>query len=378
MRAELTPLPRINGDVTPQIGTWSRLNAVRLMTVVLIAIGYASTMARGPGHAEIFSHLGYEPSWIGVQVLFFISGILALRSVENGRHGARYLRSRLWGTAPVLIASTLVFVIIAYPLCSPTMQWNIATLKSLTEYSVLTMSGIDPGRPLPGLLDGAPYANLVQGSLWTLRWGLVFHLAVALASHVRALRRFAFTPALLLCAALSTTLAYIGLTYYAVQHQWTEMITIITPLRLSYAFLLGMTLWAYRHKLPREAGRKVLILLLLLNAALITYSFGPWSPVIEVALCSAWGYGAWMMISGRTPALAWLSAWPPLAAGLYIINWPVAQFVRLAQPDISAGALIAISVPLSTAISALLYWTFYARGSTVWLRRKVAVKAPSA
>lgn len=338
--------------LTPQNGVWPRLNAVRVLIVIMVAIGYASTMPLGPGHAEMFSHLGYEPSWIGVQLLFFISGMLALRSLNAGRTGWAYLRKRIWGTAPILIASTLAAVIVVYPLCAPDMVWDIATLKALTEYSVLTISGIDPGRPLPGLMDGAPYACLIQGSLWTLRWGLVFHLGLAVLSGVPWLMRVIQNPRWLLTLTSIATLIYISLTYYAVRHDWTDMVTIITPLRLAYAFMMGMSVWAYRDRLPNAARHKALIGLTLLNIALVSATFGPWSPVIEVSLCMAWGYGIWIVLNARSHRLSGLSHWPNLAALIYVLNWPVAQLIVMAAPDISPARLVLIAVPITLIICA--------------------------
>ena len=53
-------------------GFLSRLNAVRLIVVTLIAIGYASTMSIGPGSVEWLNTFGYDPSLYGLQVLFFL------------------------------------------------------------------------------------------------------------------------------------------------------------------------------------------------------------------------------------------------------------------------------------------------------------------
>ena len=69
------------------------LNAIRILIVLMIGFGYASTMPIGPGSAEWGRHLSYDPSWFGLQILFFLSGLMAWRSLSEGRTGWTYLRS---------------------------------------------------------------------------------------------------------------------------------------------------------------------------------------------------------------------------------------------------------------------------------------------
>ena len=78
----------------------SKLNFIRIIIVMMIAFGYASTMPLGPlletGEArpEMFQMLGYDPSWVGISLLFFFSGILALRSLWSHGSSIRYLESK--------------------------------------------------------------------------------------------------------------------------------------------------------------------------------------------------------------------------------------------------------------------------------------------
>lgn len=41
----------------------TQLNAVRLIIVLAISLGYASTMSMGQGNHEWGHHWGYDPSW---------------------------------------------------------------------------------------------------------------------------------------------------------------------------------------------------------------------------------------------------------------------------------------------------------------------------
>jgi len=51
---------------------------------------------------EVLRHLGYDPSWFGLQILFCLSGYLAVRSLTRHGSSLRYLTSRVLRTGPFL------------------------------------------------------------------------------------------------------------------------------------------------------------------------------------------------------------------------------------------------------------------------------------
>ena len=93
-----------------------RMNAVRALVVLVIAFGYASTMPLGPGNREYLAFLGVDPSWVGIQVLFFLSGYLALKSVRRHGSAIKYLTSRIARNIPLLALFTLIAVLVIYPM----------------------------------------------------------------------------------------------------------------------------------------------------------------------------------------------------------------------------------------------------------------------
>jgi len=324
----------------------TRLSAVRLITIVFIAAGYASTMPDGPASDEWLSHLGYQPSWIGIQILFLFSGALALRSLQAGRYGWAYLKSRILHIAPYLLGVTFLTVAVIYPLFADVKTMSITELAG---YFLTTVTCINPGQVMPGLLDNAPYACLIQGSIWTLKWGLLFHIIIALLGRVKPL----FTPVFLLFCAVISTMLYGVTTYLAVKNEWEHLTPLITAMRLGYVFVIGMALWAYRNHLPKRSTSNLVILLLLLGLAFSKFAFGPWSPIIEISLCAFWGYFAWCLATSKHKALAWMSNWPRLAALLYLINWPIAQILLMSFPQFEAQTLPVISVPLTIVMAVL-------------------------
>jgi len=324
-----------------------RLNAVRILTVGFIAFGYASTMPTGPAEIEFLSHVGYEPSWIGIQVLFFLSGYLALKSVRQGRSAYQYLRSRFLRTLPLLACVTLICAGIIYPVLGVSSEDPAALTLRLGRYVLETVSCLNPGQPLPGLLDTAKYTSLIQGAIWTFKWGLAAHIAVALGIKLRLFsqNRLVFVYAVLVSTAyFITKFAQAKLGY-----SWLDSPTLAC--RLAFPFSLGMCLFAYEHRLPTRLKTRVWILIALISTAWVWHGFFYWTPAIEFLLTAFWCLSAFWLAASRTPALRFMENWPNITLAFYLVNWPTSQLLLLAMPHIAPWTLIGLSLPLSVIIS---------------------------
>ncbi|MGJ8564928.1 MAG: hypothetical protein ACSHXY_15415 [Alphaproteobacteria bacterium] len=329
-----------------------RLNAVRVIIVLVIAFGYASTMPIGPGNPELFAHLGYDPSWIGIQALFFFSGFLALRSIR--RHGSAidYLRSRFIRNMPLLALFTLVTVLIIYPALNTATEPLVVTVKKLGLYFIYTVSCLDPGRTLPGLLDEANYICLIQGAVWTFKWGLVAHLAAAAGTQLHLFDN----NRIVLTLAVLVTLLFACVFYLSAKIDMPLLETPALALRLAYPFLIGMAVFAYQDKLPTSPLVRTSLLTFFAGMAFIWHSgVFMWTPIIEISLTAFWVYSAFLLAMSKTPALRILENWPNLALGLYLVNWPTSQLLMLAFPEITPWGLIALSLPISLCIALAAY-----------------------
>lgn len=332
----------------------SRVNAVRLFIVLILSLGYASTMPLGPGYKEVFNVYGYDPSWIGIQLLFFISGILALRSISQGRMGLAYLSSRFWRNIPTLAALTVVTLFVLFPLFGTPPDEGLALWGRLGKYVALTVFCIDPGIPLEGLLDDARYMCLVQGGIWTLRYGVILHILTAITGRIGIL---SIKP-LILFGTVITTLAYFGLTYVAVKNDLTAYAAPLAGLRLSYAFLAGMAVWAYREKLSGLKQGFWIIPATIFALTTLKYFHGPWSPLIEVGLTYFWASLTWFMLSNPNRIWTFMKAWPNLVLPIMLINWPMSQVILLLNPEIGLWEIIITSLLGTIALSLLFNFGF--------------------
>lgn len=334
------------GNADPAVVT--RLNAVRLLAVLCVGVGYGSTMAIGPGTAEWLAHLGYDPSWFGLNVLFLLSGFMAWRSVSEGRTGLTYLRSRARRTLPALALYTLAVASVLYPLlCNPE-RLDADGIGMLLLYVTKTVTLVSPGGVMPGALDEQPYMCLLQGTVWTLRWGAVLHLGTLVLHRVTAGR----TKHLLIAAAGSVAAYWVAASLFAGGQ--IDALEPVTPaLRFSYPWLLGASVFALRHRLPRTGAGWGIVALLLMGLAGLHHEFAGWSPLIDVLATSSWASVALALLHTRA---RWLRGWPPLALPVYLGLWPVAQTLLYLVPTLSVTGLILLTLAVSVGLAATVYW----------------------
>ena len=319
-----------------------RLAAVRTLAVLAMAMGYASTMARGPGTAEWGRIFGYEPSMFAVQTLFFLSGWLALRSLHRHGSGLRMLASRARRNLPALAVATAIVALLVYPLISPTQPMGIADRM---QYIAMTVSCADPGRLLPGALDEAHYACLLQGAVWTFRWGAIAFLGTALIWPTGLLR----SRLALVFATSAAVAAYAVLNYLSQKAGTWELLTNAeTGLRFAYPFAAGMLAFAWGDRLRALPMAGALVGLATVNFWLL-----PWTPLIEIGTALAFGLGALTLARSRHPALSSLDGWPALALPVFVVNWPVAQVWLYALPEIGSAGLVALTLTTSLLLAGL-------------------------
>lgn len=348
------------GDNRPNISELAlpKLNAIRVIIVMMIAIGYASTMPFGQNKAdgslnqEIFFHLGYDPSWIGISLLFFLSGFLGMRSLDRHGSSLKYLESRLLRTGPLLIFVTLIIILILYPIFGEPSTSPGETLKIIFLYFLGTVSCIKPGEQLPGILDHAQYECMIQGAIWTLKWGVIAHIAMAAGNALNLFENRLFV----LFISLMTTIfymviVYLNITFDSVPHD------IILAARMAWPFLVGVSIYKYWDKLPKSA-----VVNLAISAgfiALATFQFYvegvPWTKAIIVSLTMGWAWLCVTLLKLDKEQLTILNNWAPLALALYLVNWPAAQIILLITGELP----LTVFIPLILMVSVILAWVFH-------------------
>lgn len=325
------------------------LNAIRVLVVLMIGVGYASTMPIGPGSAEWGRHLGYDPSWFGLQILFFLSGLMAWRSLSEGRTGWTYLRSRAKRTLPILALYTLAVASILYPLLCQPGSLDADGIRWLVLYVVKTVSLVSPGGVMPGALDDAAYMCLLQGTVWTLRWGALFHFGT-LILHAIKIRHASLLIGLFAIAVLGKIGIVSGQTWFGLP----AFEPIMPAVQFAYPWMAGIVVWALKPRLANRPWIYWAFGTAFFAAALLHYQLTPWTPLIEVLGTFAWCSVTLAVLHMRVPLFR---RCPALALPIYLGLWPTIQTVLYVAPSLPRTALIFISLSLATILAYGVWFT---------------------
>ncbi|MGB6231133.1 MAG: hypothetical protein WBF53_13515 [Litorimonas sp.] len=319
------------------------LNAVRLIVVLFIGMGYASTMAKGPGTPEWLALFGFDPSYLGLQILFFLSGYLAWRSLAHHGSPVRMLRSRARRNLPWVALYTLLVTAVLYPLLCNHDAPMVKGTADLALYFIRTATLIDPGTPMPGALDDALYACLLQGAIWSLRIGALAFIGLALIWAV-GLRSRHWTA--ILCGTSLT--AFVATSVLVDRMEMAQFVTAKSMLSFAWPFLLGAALFSYRESLPRSGWAWGLIAAILIGLATLHWSQLPWSYAVSVLVTGGLCALATALLFAR-PAI--LCHWPNLALPVFLGVWPTTQSVLHLWSGLSTPALVFLSLAVTFGLA---------------------------
>ena len=309
---------------------------VQLVVVLMVTLGHLSTLPLGPSYPEIFHLFGYDPSWIGINVLFIMSGYMTLRSLRRSKSSIEVLKSRGLRIFPYLAVYTLLVIFLVYPLVGKPMDSLSETVRVLSLYALGIISCLNSGEPLPGLLDDAIYDCIIQGTIWTFRWGLLAYICSAILYPTRALNGRAKPLALSLAAIISYAVLHSAVVY----NLGSIPDKILPPARLVSMFFVGMGFYAYRKSLITYRNAAVIFVTLLIQFYRL-----PWSPFIEICISAFWAILAFRLMRGIK------TVWPQNLNGLpiavFIFHWPIGQLLLLQLPNISSLHLMGLGLTVT-------------------------------
>jgi peptidoglycan/LPS O-acetylase OafA/YrhL len=358
--AAAPPSHRAVGDATPRrLSSLDGLRGVAAVVVVLhhvLLVVPLLAFAGAPGHEQTsFRWLSHSPLhllWAGeeaVVVFFVLSGCVLTLAVLRASptpwrayYPSRLVRLYLPVVASVGFALTLALTV---PRSAPDQRSRWMNMHD-DEVSVLSVIRTAT------LLGNADTLNSV---LWTLRWEVVFSLALPL--YVWIARRVVRSG--LVLAALTIAASVVG------------SLSNSTPLTYLPIFMLGVVLAVHlgrvqsvvdrlRHRWPWALPALGALSLLLVT----TRWWWPWQGptgdpvlstrptvlaactlVVALALVTRW---SWL----ESPAVAWLGR---VSFSLYLVHEPVVVSVAYLLPTESAWLVGPIAVPLSVAAAALFF-----------------------
>lgn len=289
---------------------------------------------------------GYSASRCAVFLFFAISGYLLTSSLLRHPGVMRYAWHRALRIYPAYLACLLLCV---WVLGAWFTTWPLGDYFRSSETWEHLRHNLIPTSfiwPLPGVFEGNPYPDVVNGSLWSLglevRW--YFWLGVlAMLGVVR--RRLVFT-------------VVVGAWLLHAMWQWLDGVADPLGYRaLAQAFLLGALAaqWA-QHLRPSHLWMLVALALLWLSwmAGWMDLAM----PLVAV-LSTLW-------LAYRVPAMPWLGE-RDYSYGIFLYGFPVQQALMASWPGLSPLALCAASTVLVLPF-ALASWHWLEQPTLRWKR----------
>jgi len=197
---------------------------------------------------------------------------------------------------------------------------------------------------LPGLFQDNPYPG-INGSLWTLYYEVLLYALVLVLGILGLLKRL---------RRISVFFVVYFLFYFT--FKFLLQAEFISPgfqtrtwVQWSFAFVIGMLLYAYRFNIRldyRIVGTCWLVTLFL-------YA----SPVFVEAFVAAWSYSVFWVAFNTQWFARQFNRWGDYSYGLYIYAFPTQEILAHVWKGISPVTMILVALPLAL-IPAVLSWHF--------------------
>lgn len=271
---------------------------------------------------------------VAVSMFFVLSGFLICRSAAGSASIVRFLWHRFLRIMPgywvCLVVCACVFApfyawvehgmffrVFAAPQKSPlAYMLGNAGLFHLSGRSFLQIVGIHP-LSIAGLLQGNPFPNVINGSLWTLSFEVCCYIATAVLALLGILRR-GKRLVLLLFVALWALHAFGDLNPAAFAH-WAPVAELDPLVRLVLFFCAGCLCFLYRERI-RCSALLATVGVAVLVASLPLGFFGVVAPILLPY--------AFLCLAFKLP-FARFDAKGDFSYGTYIYAFPVQQALAL-------------------------------------------------
>jgi len=291
----------------------NRIDQIRLAAALLVVFGHSWHIALGPDArppGQDLTIAGLHE--YAVFIFFFLSGLLISQSAErNQTRPWRYAWARFRRIFPALWI---------YALFMPLMLifagvWQVSEWKAPVEYAVRAATLLSVQFDVPGAFDTLPFANAVNGSLWSLRHELVVYAVLGLGMisgvYVRPWRFWTMIAAVMVYIGVGFHYADLnqgGITFILSEGRWVMV-----------CFLMGLLAHRFARHVPLTWP---LALIIGLAAGIMRYSDA--GDIGLAALIIATCYGVLLIAFTNSPK-GGLSG--DISYGVYIYAWPVQQMV---------------------------------------------------
>jgi peptidoglycan/LPS O-acetylase OafA/YrhL len=271
----------------------NNFDIVRLALAILVVLVHCCDLSGSAAFSTLARGLSAH---LPVEGFFAISGFLIFASYERCASIWEYSANRAWRILPGYWLATAFCLLIAF--VSGHFRVGRFLLANLTFANFLQPN-------VPGVFDGNPDGNAMNGALWTIKIELMFYVAVpAIVWCCRKLNRNLVLWTLFL-ASVAFRVAFAS--HYTLSLQ--------LPGQLSF-FMVG-ALIHYHLAFFKKHG------VWLMLGAVLLFGLHTWTGwfVLRPVAVSALTLGACLLL----PHIEGPTRWGDFSYGTYVLHWPILQ-----------------------------------------------------
>jgi peptidoglycan/LPS O-acetylase OafA/YrhL len=308
-------------------------NLVRLMAAISVIVSHAYVMRVGPGGPEPLAPL--TPFTLGqhaVNAFFFLSGLTLSLSLARNPSLLHFTTARFLRVIPGLFVCGAFFAFVLGPVMT---NWKLTDYFGDAHtwlYPLTVMVKFARAEPPHGVFTTAPFSEIPNDPLWTLKYELAAYAGLALLQLCGLLRSWMALIAMLLIA---------GSVYILTGSVAGNMTGSAWPFhmgRYGFCFLLGALAYRFRDFIPLMPW--LLMASLAVAVAATGTRFAGLAYIVFVShaviVVGSFSFGPLTRVTRDTD----------ISYGTYIYGWPIQQSIVVLFPAMSAEAMIAVALTI--------------------------------
>ncbi len=331
-------------------GKDNNFNLIRLIAAFMVLITHSFTVAYGGMEHEPFRDVSLMSIGnIAVYIFFVTSGFLVTGSLIRTQSVADYLVSRALRIFPALIVMLLITVFLVFPwLSSRSLADYFSSPDVYTYFLKCSILLLNVEFSLPGVFLANPYADNVNGSLWTLPVELYLYIGLVvfwITIYYLTMEKISSRESLLRkCILVATILLAILLLLGEFRILTPNVFTLLT-----YLFFSGSSLFLFRERITLSAWAFGFCVALMVASAFI-------SPIaFAIAFVTVIPYVLIFFAYFPSTALRKFNSFGDYSYGIYIYSFPIQQTIVYLYPD-STVMQITVFSGVASFLFAYLSW----------------------
>ncbi len=337
-------------------GRDNNFNLIRIVAAMAVLITHSFAVAAGSSDAEPFrERLGMTMGSIGVDVFFVTSGFLVTASLVARQDVLEFACARILRIFPALVVMLIftVFGVGTFFTSQPPASYlaNHDTYFYLLKCATL-ITGVAEG--LPGVFEGNPYKNTVNGSLWTMPYEIRMYLILAIMWVVLRVAKKGsgkiFQLATVAACVVAGAFVIVRHFYFPPEGQFG---------RLFFMFFTGASFYVLREHIRLSGSCFWLAVMTLTLSVLVNRN--AFFVVYQLTIAYVLFYLAYIP-SGYVRKYNQLGDY---SYGIYIYAFPIQQSVAAMVAGISILSMVLISASVTLLLAALSWHLLERRALTL-------------